>query len=38
MNAYELSNIEINYKPSQRHNNYVYKSREDCAWHLHQVR
>lgn len=37
MNANELKNIEINYKPSARHNNYIYKSKEDCAWNLYQI-
>lgn len=37
MNAQELTNIEINYKPTQRHNNYIYKSKEDCCWNVHQV-
>lgn len=37
MNANELKNIEINYKASARHNNYVYKSKEECAWNLYQI-
>lgn len=37
INANELRNIEINYKPSARHNNYIYKSKEDCAWNLYQI-
>lgn len=37
MNANELKNIEINYKPSARHNNYIYKSKEDCSWNLYQI-
>lgn len=37
INAHELRNIEINYKPSPRHNNYIYKSKEDCAWNLYQI-
>jgi hypothetical protein len=37
MNGNELRNIEINYKPSTRHNNYIYKSKEDCAWNLYQI-
>ena len=28
---------EINYKISQRHNNFVYKSKDESSWHLHQV-
>lgn len=37
MSANELSYIEINYKLSQRHNNFVYKSKEESTWHLHQI-
>ncbi len=37
INANELRNIEINYKPSARHNNYIYKSKEDGAWNLYQI-
>ena len=37
MCANELKNIEINYKPSARHNNYVYKSKEECSWNLYQI-
>lgn len=37
INSNELKNIEINYKPSARHNNYIYKSKEDCAWNLFQI-
>ena len=36
-----LSNLliikEINYKPTPRHNNYTYKSKEDSNWILYQV-
>ncbi len=28
---------EILYKPSPRHNNYIYKSKEDSSWYLFQV-
>merc|ERR1712127_903269 len=37
MSANELKNIEINYKPSVRHNNYIYKSKEECNWNLYQI-
>ena len=37
LNANELKNIEINYKPSARHNNYIYKSKEECSWNLYQI-
>ena len=32
-----FANQEINFKPSQRHNNYIYKSKDDSAWQLNQV-
>jgi hypothetical protein len=31
------SKKEIYYKPSPRHNNYIYKSKEDSSWYLFQV-
>lgn len=37
INANELKNIEINYKLSARHNNYIYKSKEECSWNLYQI-
>lgn len=37
INANELKNIEINYKLSARHNNYIYKSKEECSWILYQI-
>lgn len=37
MSANELKNIEINYKLSARHNNYIYKSKEECSWNLYQI-
>lgn len=33
----ELKNIEISYKPTPRHNNYIYKSKEENSWILYQV-
>ncbi|CAF0890171.1 unnamed protein product [Brachionus calyciflorus] len=35
-NFNDLKNIEISYKPTPRHNNYIYKSKEDMSWNLYQ--
>lgn len=37
MAANELKNIEINFKQSIRHNNYIYKSNNEAAWNLYQI-
>ena len=37
ISADELKCIEINYKPTPRHNNYIYKSKEECSWKLYQI-
>ena len=37
ISANELRNIEIHYKPSIRHNNYIYKSKEESPWNLYQI-
>ena len=33
----KINEKEINYKPSARHNNYTYRSKDDSPWNLYQV-